>query len=128
MSPAGITATNINSTAVSFSWQALKKNDTNGVLVAYAVKLVRLDTSMEIQRNISSSLQTFVATGLKSYANYSIKIAAVNGAGVGPYSTSVVIETLQSGKFSFLWSCKICFQLKTHFMREIFSILAFRNF
>ena len=102
MPPTSITATNINATTVSFSWLTLKRNDTNGNLVAFSVKLVRLDTSTEIQRNISSSLQSFIASGLKSYANYSITIAAVNRAGVGPYSTSVIIETLQSGKFSFL--------------------------
>jgi len=94
--PTAITATNINATAVAFSLQTLEKNDTNGELVAFSVKLVRLDTSMEIQRNISSSLQNFTASGLKTYANYSIRIAAVNRAGVGPYSTSVIIETLQS--------------------------------
>ena len=102
MPPTSITATDINATAVSFSWQTLKRNDTNGDLVAFAVKLVRLDTSTEIQRNISSSLQSFIANGLKPYANYSITIAAVNRAGVGPYSTSVVTETLQSGNFPFL--------------------------
>ena len=102
MPPTGIAATHVNATAVAFSWQTLEKNDTNGELVAFAVKVVRLDTSIEIRRNISSSLQNFTASGLKTYANYSIRIAAVNRAGVGPYSTSVIIETLQSGKFLFL--------------------------
>ena len=61
------------------------------------MKLVRLDTSVEILKNVSSSLLNFVASGLKSYANFSIRIAAVNKAGIGPYSDPVVIETLQSG-------------------------------
>ena len=102
MPPTGITVTLVNATAVAFSWQTLERNNTNGELVAFAVKLVRLDTSMEIQKNISSSLQNFATSGLKTYANYSIAIAAVNRAGVGPYSSSVIIETLQSGKFPFL--------------------------
>ena len=102
MPPTNITATNINATAISFSWQTLKRNDTNGDLAAFAVKLVRLDTSTEVQRNVSSSLQSFIASGLKSYANYSITIAAVNRAGVGPHSIPVIIETLQSGTFPFL--------------------------
>ena len=126
--PTGITATNINATAVAFSWLTLKGNDTNGVLVAFAVKLVRLDTSMEIQRNISSSLQNLIATGLKSYTNYSIRIAAVNGAGIGPYSTSVVIETLKSGKFPFLWSCKICSLVEAHFVPKKLKNLLFQFF
>ena len=128
MPPTGITATNISATAVSFSWQALKKNDTNGVIVAYAVKLVRLDTSMEIQKNISGSLENFIASGLKSYANYSITISAVNRAGFGPYSTSFIIETLQSGIFPFLSFCEVFFPLKAHFVRETFSVLAFAIF
>ena len=125
--PTSITATNINATTVSFSWQTLKRNDTNGDLVAFAVKLVRLDTSVEIQRNISSSLQSFIASGLKPYANYSITIAAVNRAGVGPYSTSVIIETLQSGKFPFLLLCGI-FVSESSFCASNIQETSSRNF
>ena len=61
------------------------------------MKLVRLDTSVEILKNVSSSLQNFVASGLSSYTNFSIRIAAVNRAGIGPYSDPVFFETLKLG-------------------------------
>ena len=99
--PTGLTVENINATAVQISWQNLKKNDTNGQLLRFTMKLVRLDTSVEILRNISSSLQTFIAGDLKSYANFSIRIAAVNKAGFGPYSDPVIFETLQPGILAF---------------------------
>ena len=108
MPPTGVSATNINGTAFAISWQTLERNDTNGELVAFSVKLVRPHTSMEILWNVSSSLQNFIASGLKPYANYSITIAAVNRAGVGLYSKPFIIETIEPGTFPFLFASDFC--------------------
>ena len=81
----------------------MKKNDTNGLLVAFTISLVRVSTSLEMQWNISNSLQNFTASGLKPYTNYSIRVAAVNRAGLGPYTDTILVETLQSGIWEFNW-------------------------
>ena len=37
-------------------------------------------------------------TGLTPFTNYSVQVAAVNERGTGPYSTPLIVETLQDGE------------------------------
>lgn len=44
-----------------------------------------------------SNLGSITASGLKAYANYSIKVAAVNKIGTGPFSATIIKETMEAG-------------------------------
>ena len=54
-----------------------------------------LSTDGSYPATADSSLEI---TGLEEYNDYTISIAAVNSEGTGPYSPSVTLQTLETGK------------------------------
>ena len=52
--------------------------------------------AVERTANISGTAREATISGLSSLAQYTVQVAAVNGAGIGPYSNGVSVQT--SGK------------------------------
>ena len=75
----------------------MKKNDTNGVITKYVAEVERLDTSQKQTFNATSNFGSVTASGLKAYANYSIRVAAVNKIGTGPFTATITKETMEKG-------------------------------
>lgn len=98
--PKGLSTLAINATALRLSWNTLKKNATNGLLTQFSLWLMRIDTSEETAKNVSARLTVAVVNDLKPFANYSVRVAAVNKAGFGPISQAVVQEMPQAGLLS----------------------------
>ena len=85
------------STSFIISWQPPASEYRNGIIVGYTVKIVNLDTNDETQTNINET--SLVVTDLTPFTDYEISIAAHNGAGRGPFSVSVTVETEETGKY-----------------------------
>ena len=95
--PTGLSAEVKSSSTVDITWTQLKKSDTNGVITKYIAEVVRLDTSQKQTFDATSNFGSVTATGLKAYANYSIRVAAVNKIGTGPFTATITKETMEKG-------------------------------
>ena len=73
-------------------WGTVPCPDQRGPITGY-----RLHYSNSIVNTGEGSRQ-HVLTGLTPFTSYSVKVAAVNDAGSGPYSDSLVVETMQDGE------------------------------
>ena len=79
------------------SWNHLKKDNTNGVILNYILRYKQLSTGMAYSHlSINSTLQS-VSIEMKPYTNYSVSIAAVNLAGMGPYGSGTTVLMPEAG-------------------------------
>ena len=74
---------NISATpnSITLTWNALRCVNRNGALTGYKIQY---GDNMETVTGTS-----FTATGLIPLTTYMFRVAAVNGNGTGPYSTTV---------------------------------------
>lgn len=95
--PALKNLTAFSSTAVIVEW--LPINATLDVVTGYLIMWQRQGHRQNGTNNITNaSTSSFVIADLKKYTNYSVKIAAYNSAGVGPYSEATLVQTEPDGK------------------------------
>ena len=95
--PTGLSAEVKSSSTIDITWTQLKKNDTNGAIIKYIAEVERLDTAQKQTFNATTNFGSVTASGLKAYANYSIKVAAVNKIGTGPFTSTITKETMEAG-------------------------------
>ena len=86
-----------SSSTIYIIWTQLKKNDTNGVITKYIAEIERMDTSQKQTFNATSNFGSVTASGLKAYANYSFRVAAVNEIGTGPFTAKRMKQTWEKG-------------------------------
>ncbi len=89
-------------TTISIEWNEVECTDRNGDITSYSVhygpsSTPSSDRSME---NISDpNSRTFSVGGREIGTSYSFEVAAVNGQGIGPYSTTIMVTIpVPSGK------------------------------
>uniref|UniRef100_A0A2C9KW58 Fibronectin type-III domain-containing protein n=1 Tax=Biomphalaria glabrata TaxID=6526 RepID=A0A2C9KW58_BIOGL len=80
---------NLTSTSVTITWQ--KPNEPNGNILGYIVELFS-NKSLILDYNLTCSNCSHMIPNLKPYRNYTINVAAINGAGKG-LSSSVDFQT-----------------------------------
>ena len=82
------------SSSISFSWQPPPQNKTNGIIRHYTVRVTEVKTGLFFEIN---STATSVNIGqLQAYNAYEVKSAAFT-IGLGPFSASIEITTLEKG-------------------------------
>ena len=100
--------TGVASTTITIQWGSLQCIDQNGDITGYSVRY----EAEAVNVTGDSSGGTYTIPGLLSSTNYSIQVAAMNGAGTGDYSAAV--DQLTEGipvlgysliYFPFLFSC-----------------------
>ena len=83
--------------SITLTWDVLSCVDHNGALTGYRIQYgTTTFNNMEIVTGTS-----FTATGLNSDTTYMFRVAAVNGNGSGPHSTTVNERTLPPGKYNY---------------------------
>ena len=84
----------MTSSNITVQWGAVNCIHINGDITGYSVRYGVQGSGSTQTRNVSGgdTRQTTIP-GLNSSTNYSIQVAAVNGAGIGEYSTSHIIQT-----------------------------------
>ena len=75
---------------LSIEWTA--PTSPNGVILFYRV------TWDAMTENTTDDTPSHIITGLTPFTNYTITVAAVNGAGLGNSSESVVLQTAESSE------------------------------
>eukprot|EP00794_Sanderia_malayensis_P019881 gene19881-21822_t len=85
---------NISSSAIRVQWSDIPLDDRNGIITSYNISYRRHDPVGTWQSaSVSSSDYTFVATGLKQYRLYDIKVAGLTIIGIGTFSSNIVVRT-----------------------------------
>ena len=77
-------------------WEEVACLDQNGEITKYKALYMRtgVEESQEVVE-VDGGLREATLSGLVSSTNYSIQVAAVNGAGTGSYSDPFSVETEQ---------------------------------
>ncbi|KAI6653805.1 EGF-like domain-containing protein [Oopsacas minuta] len=93
--PQGVTTIAHSSTEIEVVWMPPVKRGQNGIIVGYEVYISGLSSNYSRIFYVSGGINVFMFTSLKPYHEYSISIAAVTEAGVGPFSSPIVERCLQ---------------------------------
>ena len=95
--PQNFTAVASGRTSAWFSWDPPSVDDHNGVISYYLLRLI--DTSFNLTDiTINTTNRSYSIDTLEEYVRYSCLVAAGTVAGVGPYSSPVLITTHQDGE------------------------------
>lgn len=83
---------------ILLSWQPPPKEEVNGVVRLYLIKITEKVTNITTIMNISADRHTGTEIGgLHPHYDYSLSVSAVTIL-PGPYSTVTVVKTLEDGK------------------------------
>ena len=96
-----------NQTSLDVSWQPPLKIDHNGPITGYVINYTRVDSNDVMIVNVTGS--TYTISGLVTFAEYSVTLAAVNINGTGLFSDAVI--TKPGGDGEFVHIIYICTQL-----------------
>ena len=113
--PVDLTLLSATSSSITLQWMAVPCIHQNGNITGYMIEYEEVDDkSGALSMNISivGSQNRMIAgsiTGLRPLTHYDIRVAAVNSAGIGPFTHSsnastlgIALYTHQS--FNFCWS------------------------
>ena len=92
-SPTSVRVTRVTASSITVQWGEVHCLNRNGKITGYTAQAVR-NGVVEGTTNVSGSTATL--SGLSPSTSYTVKVAAVNGAGTGTYSSTTPIRT--SGK------------------------------
>ena len=79
------------------SWDAIDCIERNGVITGYEVEFQRVDGIATTDGEVVG--QTFTASGLQPFTNYTFQVAGVNSEGWGPFTDTIVIQTNEDGEY-----------------------------
>lgn len=82
----------LNSSAVSLKWRPPPLRSLNGVLRGYRVVLKDDATPPQITNMTIDVSPNLLLTTLTPATTYTVRVAAINGAGIGPYSASATLR------------------------------------
>ena len=76
-------------------WGAVPCSDQRGPITGYKL---RYSNGTSIVSTTGEENRERMITGLTPFTSYSVQVAGVNDGGTGPYSTPLIVETLQDGE------------------------------
>ncbi len=81
-------------TTISIEWNEVECADRNGDITSYSVRYGPSSTpssDISVETISDPNSRTFSVGGREIGTSYSFEVAAVNGAGIGPYSTIIMV-------------------------------------
>jgi receptor-type tyrosine-protein phosphatase Q len=94
--PQLLMASDITSESFYLSWSPPPVEDHNGVITGYTIQVTNASTG-EIFTVTSQENSTEIQS-LRPFTTYTCVVAAQTSAGIGPYSTTVMIQTGEAGE------------------------------
>ena len=94
--PASLTLGPVTANSVTLQWGAVPCLHRNGEITSYTVIARNSDGIEEQNTNINAAARQAVISGLTPSTQYTLSLDAVNGAGIGPFTT-VPLETSERG-------------------------------
>ena len=95
--PRNVMVTTVNPSSLMVSWKPPPVIDHNGPLTGHMIQYTRV-RSNDIMNDVVTSGTTHKISGVVAYSNYSIRVAAVNDQGAGPFSNPVVQVSGEDGR------------------------------
>lgn len=96
--PQNFDATANSPRSIGLSWSPPSPEELNGILTGYVISVAGLETRQTFQLNVSAQTTTYTISNARPYTTYSLVIAAVNNAGMGPFSTEIEERTPEDCK------------------------------
>ena len=87
--PQNIMVTSIDPASLGVSWQLPLEINHNRPITGYVIQYTNV-RSQDMQCVNVAGVTTYTISGLVAYTEYSVKMAAVNDNGTGPFSEPVV--------------------------------------
>ena len=81
--------TSVNPASLMVSWQPPPLVDHNGPITGYVIQYTRVGSSDMMSVNVNSGT-TYTISGLPVLTEYSVRVAAVNVDGTGPFSNPMI--------------------------------------
>lgn len=94
--PTDVSATGVNSTALTVSWQPIPADQLNGVLQQYHVALIEVDTEKSFEFSVTSDHLSISVTGLHPHYTYSVRVSGQT-VDVSEYSEPVTVQLPEDG-------------------------------
>ena len=103
------------SRSLHLGWEEPVEAAQNGVILGYVVRVER-NYSEEVQ-SLNTTLTSVVVGELQPHRSYWYSIAAYTSGSLGPFSGTLLIQTLEEGK----WVCilKLCSFLSTNMNTQL---------
>ena len=99
-SPRSFKVTGSSSTSLAMTWNTVRNDDRNGIIVAYKIAVLDEVKNDTAYIEIPSSNNSYVKDGLEKHHPYCVKIAAVTSVGRGVWSKWIRKETLEDAPSS----------------------------
>jgi len=97
--PQNVTVTSAEPVSLRVSWQQLPIVHHNGPLTGHVIQYTMVGSSDMMSVTVTSGT-TYTISGLVAFVNYSIRVAAMNVDGTGPFSIPVVQVSGQDGELN----------------------------
>ncbi|KAK3728134.1 hypothetical protein QZH41_019448, partial [Actinostola sp. cb2023] len=95
-SPLMLAGKGLNTTALSFTWQAITPDEQNGIILGYTLSLHRINESLVKTMTVNNGTALTTTTGgLETWFNYTVNISGFTVKGAGPWSSKVLVTTLE---------------------------------
>ena len=94
--PQDIQNSSISSRTAIISWSPPEEHEQNGIVISYTVLVVKAGSEESFQ--LTSPDTSVTLTSLMPHSMYSISVSASTSVGPGPYSTTIMLHTLEDGK------------------------------
>ena len=101
--PQNLMKTTVLSTSITVGWDPVECIERNGVIHNYTLQFgpeCGLQSESTVQSRGIAVAGIYNASGLTPFTRYSFEVAAVNSAGTGPFTATLIVET--SGNWSTL--------------------------
>ena len=91
---------------MNVSWDEVPCIEQNGPITGYL--LYYTNTTFDDTVNIiGGDNKQYSLTGLTPYTNYTVTVRAYNNAGIGPTSNETIQQTVESGKYTLIFSITV---------------------
>ena len=91
--PTSVSTSDMTSSSIAVQWGPVDCIDRNGDITGYSVRYVVVGNGSAQTVNVSGGTTECNISGLSPASNYSVEVAARNGAGAGIYSAPVFVIT-----------------------------------
>ena len=119
--PTSITNDTVTANSITLHWEEVTCLDRNGNITDYLVRATRGGQQIQLLR-VTADAEEITISGLTLLTEYVIQVAAVNGAGTGPYSDDTHVET--AGECVYVYHPVF---IKALFSRQTHSVCCFFN-
>lgn len=87
-----------NASSITLSWNPPPFEHQNGLIRSYSIIVTHISSGFQQQITTNSGATNYTVGGLQPFMNYTFSLAAET-VGLGPYSLTVTIGTVEGGRY-----------------------------